>query len=95
MAAQTAEIKCSTKAEHTNPHERITHVGGSGVHPWKLPLDQAINQIEKGRWTFYIKTPGDGRLPVVIAEYEDGTKYLTTDPDGAQMNDLFGLPDCP
>ena len=95
MAAQTAEIKCITKAVETNPHERITHVGGSGVHPWKLPLDQAINQIEKGRWTFYIKTPDNGRLHVVIAEDEDGTKYLTTEPDSAQKNGLFNLPQCP
>lgn len=95
MATQTAEVKCITRVDGDDLHQRITHVGGDGIHPWKLPLDQAINQIEKGRWSFYVEKPDGGHVPVVLAISADGIQYLTTEDDGNEADTLLNLPECP
>ena len=94
--AENVEIKCIKKANRTDPHERISHVGGTNGNgtSWRLSEDEAIAGIESGQWKFW--TQGGGKsVWVVIAKSAAGHKYLKTDADGIHPNNLLALPECP
>lgn len=89
-------ISCIKKSDRSNPHERITHVGGvngDGTR-WRLTQEQAISGIETGKWRFYTSVRGDS-VWVIIAVSRFGNKYLKTESDSDQPNNLLSLPECP
>jgi hypothetical protein len=90
------EIKCINKSDRPNPHERITHVGGvnPGGERWKLSQTDATAGIESGRWSFYV-TRGLRTVRVIVAVSRFGYKYLKTEADGEQPDNLLSLPECP
>lgn len=92
--ADNVEVKCIKKTNRTDPHERIHGIGG--VHQsksWYLPLDDAIAGIESGKWQFY--TSVNGKSVWVVIATHNGRKYLKTEADGVQPNNLLSLPECP
>lgn len=95
MAARV-RIQCINKSDRTNPHERITHVGGinDDGKRWKLTEDEAIAGMESGKWSFYVTVNGK-TVDVIIATSRFGHKYLKTTADGEQPNNLLSLPECP
>lgn len=88
--AEEHRITCINKSDRYNPYERITHVGGPN---WKLTQEQAIEGIESGKWKFWVSVGGDS-VWVVIAKSAAGNKYLKTENDGDQPNNLLSLPEC-
>ena len=90
-----AQIKCINKDDRYNPYERITHVGGYVTKPWKLTTAEAIEYIESGEWEFYVERPIGDPVWVVVAVSRFGNKYLKTDADGDEPNNLLSLPECP
>ena len=75
------------------PHERITHVGGRG---WKLTQEDAIGKIERPEWNFYVALPGTNKTVwVEIGVSRFGNKYLRTQGDNDEHNNLLSLPECP
>lgn len=94
-ATITATVRCINKADRHDPTERIRAIGG--VNPdggrWNLSLDEAIRGIETGRYAFVVDRPA-GRVRVVVAT-RNGRKYLKTEADGAEPNNLLSLPECP
>lgn len=93
--ADSIQIKCIKKNNRTDPHERIHGVGGTNSNGanWYLTTAQAIEGIETGKWNFYTSVGGKS-VWVVIATH-NGHKYLKTQADGAQTNNLLSLPECP
>jgi hypothetical protein len=92
----SVEIKCINKSNRPDPHERIMYVGG--INPngtrWKLSQTDAINGIENGTWSFYVSW-GLRTVRVIVAVSRYGNKYLKTEADGDQPDNLLSLPECP
>ena len=93
--AQNIEVKCINKTDRTDPHERIRNIGG--VNPdggrWKMSVPDAILAMEQKKYIFYVSAE-EKTVWVVIAVH-NGRKYLRTEPDGIQPNNLLALPECP
>ncbi|WP_143957641.1 DUF3892 domain-containing protein [Rhodoligotrophos appendicifer] len=91
---QTAQISCINKQDRYNPYERITHVGGATPKQWKITQPQAIGLIESGEWRFFVSAGGKS-VWVIVALSPYGNKYLKTEPDRDEPNNLLSLPECP
>jgi len=94
--AQDLEIKCINKTNRQSAHERISHIGGLNADGtrWKLTLDDAIKGVESGKWHFHVGT-GTHRVEVIVVTTAQGHKYLKTEADAEQPNNLLSLPECP
>lgn len=94
--ADRVRVGCINRTSRTDPHERISHIGG--INPngarWKLAEADAITGIEQGKWSFYVQTPTGLTVDVIIAT-RLGRKYLKTKADGEQPDNLLALPECP
>lgn len=93
--ADRHEVLCIKKSDRMNPHERITHIGGrnSDGTAWKITQEAAIEGIENGKWSFYVSR-GGRTVNVIVSLSKYGHKYLKTENDGEQPDNLLGLPEC-
>jgi Protein of unknown function (DUF3892) len=91
---QTAQINCINKSDRYNHYERITHVGGNAGGGWRITQEDAIVLIETRQWDFWVKPPDADAVWVVVAVSRFGHKYLKTQSDGEQPNNLLSLPEC-
>ncbi len=94
--ADRIRVGCINKTDRDAFWERISHIGGMNPDgaKWRLTLDQAINGIETGKWSFFVMVNGVS-TDVIIAKTENGHKYLKTVADGNVPNNLLSLPECP
>lgn len=91
------EVTCIVP-DGADADQRIDQIGGKqggpNNGPWFLYIDDAINGIENGTWSFW--TQGGGRAAnVIVAKRPNGRKYLKTEADGIEPNNLLALPRCP
>lgn len=94
MTTNTWQIKCINKQPRNDPFHRITHVGGFDASAWKLTLDEAIYGMEHNGWRFFVSVDGKS-VWVEIAVGPSGKKYLKTESDRSEPNNLLSLPECP
>jgi hypothetical protein len=90
------EVRCVRKTDRYNPHERIHGVGGLNPEGtrWYATQGQMIVWIETGQYDFLVRV--DHReVRVIVAVSRYGYKYIKTEPDGEQPNNLLSLPECP
>jgi hypothetical protein len=88
------QIKCVNKSDRFNPHERILSAGGTNPDGgrWKLAQEEAIAGIESGKWRFWVHDGGH-TVWVIVATSRLGNKYLKTENDGDQPDNLLSLPE--
>jgi hypothetical protein len=93
--ASRHEVLCIRKTDRTNPHERITHIGGrnSDGTAWKITHEDAIAGIESDKWTFFVSRSGH-TVNVVVAVSRWDHKYIKTEADGERPDNLLSLPEC-
>ena len=93
--ADRHEVLCINKSDRMNPYERITHIGGrnSDGTVWKITQEAAITGIESGKWSFYVSR-GGRTVNVIVSVSKHGHKYLMTESDGEQPDNLLSLPEC-
>lgn len=93
--ADRHEVYCINKSDRTNPHERVTHIGGRNGDgtAWKITQQEAIAAIENGKWAFYVRR-GGSTVDVIVSMSRFGNKYLKTEYDGEQPDNLLCLPEC-
>lgn len=93
--ADRHEVLCIQKSDRINPHERITHIGGRNGDGkvWKITQQEAIAGIESRRWSFYVSR-GGFTVNVIVSTSRFGHKYLKTENDGEQPDNLLSLPEC-
>lgn len=89
------QIRCINKTPRNDPHDRIQNVGGFNADGkrWKITQPEAIEGIEAGKWRFHVSAGGKS-VWVIVAEH-NGHKYIKTQNDGQQPNNLLSLPECP
>jgi len=89
------QVLCIKKTDRTSAHERIHGIGGTnpGGKRWYLTEARAIAGIEEGKWRFYVSVGGKSVWVVIATRL--GKKYLKTETDGEQPNNLLSLPECP
>lgn len=94
--AEQRQVTCINKSDRYNPHERILSIGGISPNGgrWKLSQQQAIADIENGTWHFFVSVAGSA-VRVIVSTSAQGHKYLKTQNDGEQPNNLLSLPQCP
>lgn len=93
--ADRYEVLCINKSDRMNPHERITHIGGRNNDgtAWKITQEAAITGIESGNWAFFVSR-GGRTVNVIVSTSKYGHKYLKTENDGEQPDNLLSLPEC-
>lgn len=95
--ASRMEIKCINKDDRDNPYERITHIGGTNSDGtrWRTTQREAIRETEAGEWEYYVELPHGDRVEVIVAISRYGNKYIKTEADEDEPNNLLSLPECP
>ena len=90
------QVLCVNKSDRPNPHERITHIGGINDtgQRWRVSQQEAIQAIEHGKWQFHVRV-GYRDVQVIVATSQYGHKYIKTEADGYQPDNLLSLPECP
>lgn len=91
----TFQVRCINKNDRYSAHERIKNIGGfDNGQRWKITEDRAIAGIESGEWKFFVSVDGQS-VWVIVAISRFGNKYLKTQNDGEQPDNLLSLPECP
>jgi hypothetical protein len=90
------EVQCIRKSDRFNPHERILGIGGLNADGtrWYATQEQAIAWIENGQYDLFVRA-GGREVRVIVAKSRYGNKYLKTEADGEQPDNLLSLPECP
>ena len=94
--ATKLRVECVYKTDRHDAHERIKAVGGGppGCR-WKYNQEDAITWIEDGTFVYYVINKEGKEVNMIVAMSRYGHKYLKTEADGEQPDNLLNLPECP
>lgn len=88
----TFQVNCHNP-DDDDADRRLEGLGGPGGGGWYRSIDALIKLIEQGDkfWT----TDKDNNSVWIIVAKRNGRKYLKTENDGVEPNNLLALPHCP
>jgi hypothetical protein len=87
------QVTCH-KPDDSAPRRRMLGLGGPGGGGWYRDLDTLIAGIEAGDYQLWTVAPDKKSVWVVVAS-RNGVKYLKTEPDGIEPDNLLALQRCP
>ena len=95
MKMADLRITCINKQDRHDPFDRILYVGGGAtlLGSWRKSQSDVIHEIESRINTFYVMS-GPYRADVIVRVSRFDNKYITTEPDGENQNNLLSLPEC-
>ena len=88
LTKTTLHVTCIVP-DQADPDRRIDAIGGDG---FQYRLDDAIRKIELGTHAFW--TTQNGRSVWIVVAVRNGRKYLKTEADGIEPNNLLALARC-
>ena len=86
-------VTCINKLPRNNPHEGITHVGGTAGGGWRWSREQVIDSLNAKSNTFYTMVNGH-KAYIGVINGPNGP-YLRTYANSAWNDNLLALPECP
>lgn len=89
------EVKCINKQPRDNFWERITHLWWTNWK-WgyrKLTQTKVIEYIETWNYNFYVDI-NNKNVKLIVAKSRFWNKYVKTEADGDEPNNLLSLPEC-
>jgi Protein of unknown function (DUF3892) len=89
--ADDIRITCH-KPDNQDADRRIQGLRGGGG--WYRNIDQLIAGIEAGTYRLWTVAPSGKSVWVIVAKRGNGRKYLKTEADGVEPNNLLALPHC-
>lgn len=91
------QVRCIRKTNRTSAHERIESIGGVNTDGgrWIRSQAQAVADILAGTYAYHVERPAGHHVKVVVATSAAGHRYIKTEADGEQPNNLLSLPECP
>jgi hypothetical protein len=93
--ATRVRVQCINRTSHTDPHQRISDIGGvngDGTR-WRMTEAAAIRSIKANEFAFYVEA-GGRRVDVIVA-HRLSREYLKTVADGERPDNLLSLSECP
>ena len=87
------QIKCITRNPRRDPHYPVIEIGGYTDRRWRIGIEDAIEHIADGTWSFYTKVDGRSRKVIVVSR--NGRQFLETEREAGAPDDLMRLPECP
>lgn len=94
MAIDTFQVTCH-KPDNADKDRRLQGLGGPGGGGWYHPIDVLIRNLDAGNFRLWTTTTRGESVWVVVKQRPNGRKYLKTEPDGVEPNNLLALPHCP
>lgn len=88
----TYQVDCHVP-DGADADQRIDALGGPGGGGWQLPIDSIIAIIESNEHNFFTRVNNQS-VWIIVARRSNGRKYLKTEADGYEPNNLLSLPDC-
>ena len=93
VMAESYQVTCH-KPDNADRDRRLQGLGGSSGGGWYRPIDTLIAGLENGDYRLWTVAPTGESVWVHVAQRANGRKYLKTEPDGVEPNNLLALPHC-
>lgn len=87
------QVTCHTP-DNADPDRRLQGLGGPKLGGWWDNIDTLIRDIEAGKYDLWTTTPHGEAVWVYVRQTDAGRKFLTTQADGREPNNLLALPYC-
>ena len=89
----TFQVTCH-KPDNADHDRRLQGLGGPGGGGWYRSIDVLIQLIENEENRFWTVDQNDNSVWIEVHK-RNGRKYLKTQSDGVEPNNLLALPECP
>ena len=89
----THQVTCYTP-DNADKDRRIQGLGGPGGGGWYHDIDTLIASLEAERFKLWTVAPTGESVWIEVAERRNGIKYLKTEPDGVEPNNILALRHC-